>query len=194
MEGESDMYGKHYASMYEGSMRGAGSAFFAVWGWIISHMRPDRQHGTVVELNAELVAFVIGERVEVVEEVVAKMCAPDERSRSKTEEGRKLVRVGEYGYRVVNGAHYRAIRDEQDRRDYQANWQRVNRRMKKAIESGVEMDPNTLTPKEWKRYEMLKRQWRSRNRQGYCPTWKKGQEHGQKDVKSLCGETTEVGL
>ncbi len=67
------MYGKHYASMYEGSMRGAGSAFFAVWGWIISHMMPDRIHGTVVEINQEILAFVLGEKESVVNGVIIKM-------------------------------------------------------------------------------------------------------------------------
>jgi hypothetical protein len=132
------MYGKHYASMYEGSMRGAGSAFFAVWGWIISHMVPDREHGTVVELNAEILAFVIGEKLEVVEEVIKKMCSADLKSRSKEEEGRKLVRVGEYGYRVVNGAHYRKIRDDEERREYQANWQRKKRAERVAVKGSGE--------------------------------------------------------
>ena len=138
-EGSSDqqlkktMWGKHYASMYEGSMRGAGSAFFAVWGWIISHMIPDRQHGTVVEINVEILAFVLGEKEDVVEKVIKKMCSPDAKSRSKEEEGRKLVQVGEYGYRVVNGAEYRRIRDDEARREYQANWQRNYRAKVKTV-------------------------------------------------------------
>lgn len=100
-------------------MRGAGSAFFAVWGYVISHMTPNRTHGTTVELNPEIVAFLIGEDHDVVRGVVSKMCSPDPKSRSKEEEGRKLVQVSEYTYRVVNGDYYRKIRNEQERREYQ---------------------------------------------------------------------------
>lgn len=101
-------------------MRGAGSAFFAVWGYVISHMKPNRSGGgTTVELNEELVAFLIGEEVEVVREQIGKMCAPDVRSRTKDEEGRKLVKLSEFNYRVVNGDYYRKIRNEDERREYQ---------------------------------------------------------------------------
>lgn len=108
-------------------MIGAGSAYFAVWGYVISHMKPDRRHGMWVELNPSLIAFVLGEKVEVITEVIERMEKPDERSRSQEEGGRKLMRLGEYAYRVVNGLKYRRIRDEDERRDYQRNWVRNKR-------------------------------------------------------------------
>lgn len=113
------MWGKHFASMYEGSMRGSGSAFFAVWGYVISHMVPNREYGTTVELNTEVVAFLIGEDAGVMAEKIEKMCQPDSRSRTKDEEGRKLIKISEYTYRVVNGDYYRKIRNEEQRREYQ---------------------------------------------------------------------------
>lgn len=125
------MWGKHFASMYEGSMRGAGSAFFAVWGYVISHMQPNRTHGTTVELNPGIIGFLLGEKQEVVEEVIEKMCGPDDRSRTKDKEGRKLEKIGEYSYLVVNGDYYRKIRNEQDRREYQRKKQAEYRRRKK---------------------------------------------------------------
>lgn len=111
------MYGKHFASMYEGSMRGRGSCFFAVWGYVISHMVPDRNVGTQVELNPDIVAFLIGEGVDNIKTAIDQMCQPDAKSRTKEEDGRKLIRLGEYSYKVVNGAKYRAIRDEEKRRE-----------------------------------------------------------------------------
>lgn len=111
------MYGKHFASMYEGSMIGKGSCFFAVWGYVISHFVPDREMGAQVELNPKLIAFVLGDEVDVVERVIADMCLPDKESRSKEKQGRKLVKIGEYAYQVVNGEMYRAIRDEERRRE-----------------------------------------------------------------------------
>lgn len=98
-------------------MIGRGSCFFAVWGYVISHMMPDREVGTQVELNPELIAFVLGESVDNVKGVIEQMCQPDSKSRSKELEGRKLVKIGEYSYKVVNGEKYRAIRDEEARRD-----------------------------------------------------------------------------
>lgn len=111
------MYGKHFASMYEGSMIGKGSCFFAVWGYVLSHFMPDRDMGAQVELNPKLIAFVLGEDVKKVESAIAEMCEPDKASRSKEKQGRKLVKVGEYAYQVVNGEKYRAIRDEERRRE-----------------------------------------------------------------------------
>lgn len=110
------MFGKHFASMYEGSMIGKGSCFFAVWGYVLSHFVPDREMGAQVELNPKLIAFVLGEDLVKVEAAIGEMCEPDSKSRSKEKQGRKLVKVGEYAYQVVNGEKYRAIRDEEKRR------------------------------------------------------------------------------
>jgi hypothetical protein len=127
------MYGKHYISMYEGSMIGAGSAYFAVWGYVIAHMKPDWKSGAWVELNPQIIAFVLGEKAEVVEEVLERMQQADPKSRSQEENGRKLIRIGEYAYRVVNGMKYRAIRNEEARRNYQRNWIRNKRRNSKPL-------------------------------------------------------------
>lgn len=111
------MYGKHFASMYEGSMVGAGAVVFAVMGYIIANAVPDREVGTQVELNPKLLAFILGEKQSEVEKAIEFLCAPDKNSRSKEEQGRRLVRIGQFSYRVVNGAKYRAMRDEEKRRE-----------------------------------------------------------------------------
>lgn len=125
------MWGKHFASMYEGSMRGSGPEFFSVWGYVISHMLPNRNHGTTVDLNPGIIAFLIGMDEQSVAASIVKMCEPDPKSRTKDEDGRKLVQISEYTYRVVNGDHYRAIRNEVDRREYQRIKQAQYRRAKK---------------------------------------------------------------
>lgn len=114
-------------------MRGMGSAFFAVWGYVISHMLPNRDYGTTVELNPSIMGFLIGEEESVVAEQLRKMCAPDLKSRSKKEDGKKLVKVSEYTYRVVNGDYYRKIRNEQERREYQRKKQAEYRKKGKAL-------------------------------------------------------------
>jgi hypothetical protein len=150
--------------MYEGSMRGAGSAFFAVWGYVISHMMPCRgvNKGTRVELNAEVVAFLIGEKPEVVQAQIDRMCSPDPRSRTKVEGGRRLIRKGEFEFVVVNGDKYRAIRDEDSRREQNRDAQRRHREkilakgglivpagesLSAAIEKRVREDPITVADK-----------------------------------------------
>lgn len=124
------MYGKHFASMYEGSMIGKGACFFAVWGYVISHMVPDKTVGTQVELNPKLIGFVLGEPEEVVSNAITEMCDPDPQSRTPDQEGRKLVKVGEYAYQVVNGAKYRLIRDEETRREQNREAKRRQRARK----------------------------------------------------------------
>lgn len=91
---------------------------FAVWSYVIAKMRPDDKVGAQVDLNATLLACILGEKESVVEEVIQKLCAPDLKSRSKEEEGKRLVQVGTFSYRVVNGAAYMAIRNENERREY----------------------------------------------------------------------------
>ncbi len=90
---------------------------FAVWGYVIANMREDKEVGAQVELNPKLLHAIIGEEQTVIEEVIERLCAPDEESRSKEEDGRRLVRLGQFDYRVVNGAKYMAIRNEEDRRE-----------------------------------------------------------------------------
>lgn len=112
------MYGKIFESMYKGSMIGSGSAMFAVWGYVIANMRSDVAVGAQVDLNPKYLAFVLGENPSVVEQTIEKLCAPDPDSTSKTEEGRRLIKIGQFAYRVVNGAKYMAIRNEEERREY----------------------------------------------------------------------------
>lgn len=117
-------FGKHFGTMYEGSMIGAGSVRFAVMGYVIAKAMPRGEPGSqemVVELNPELLAFILGERdaggKQRVVDAIEFLCSPDPNSRSKDEEGRRLVRLGQFEYRVVNGMKYRTGRDPDKRRE-----------------------------------------------------------------------------
>ncbi len=134
---DTPMYGKHFTSMYSGSMVGAGALYFAVWGYVISHARPDATVGTQVELNPIILKTIIGDvQVADIEAVISRMCLPDPKSRTKDQEGRKLVKLGEFDYQVVNGAKYRAIRDQEKRRTQNREAQ-ARYREKKAAENSV---------------------------------------------------------
>ena len=140
------MYGKHFASMYEGSLYGSGAVVFAVWGYVIACQVPDREHGAVVTLNARKLADTLGEEVADVETAIEFLCRPDERSTTKDDEGRRLVKLGEFEYRVVNGAKYRAIRDEEERRRQSREAQRRLREKKSANPLKKRIFPPAGTP------------------------------------------------
>lgn len=125
------MFGKHFISLYTGSMVGAGAVPFAVLGYVIAAQRPHRELGSVVELNPVLLSAMLGEKVEDVEKGIKFLCSPDKNSRSKEADGRRLVEAGPFLYQVVNGAKYRAIRDEEARLEQLRTAQRTHREKKK---------------------------------------------------------------
>lgn len=122
------LYGKHFESMYTGSMFGVGPTVFAVWGYVISHTRKDG----FTELNPQLLGAVIGCPPEEIETAIEFLCSPDERSRSKDEDGRRMIREGEFDYRVVNYTSYRNILNEDERRAYNRLKKRESRARQKS--------------------------------------------------------------
>lgn len=113
------MYGKHFQSMYTGSMFGAGANIFAVWGYVISHTRD----GTC-ELNPSYLAAVLGMNISEVLMAINFLCQPDPSSRSKEQDGRRLIREGEYQYIVPQAEKYRKIRSRDDQRESNRERQR----------------------------------------------------------------------
>lgn len=128
------MFGKIFESLYEGSMIGAGSPVFAVWGYVIAKMRLDETVGAQVELNPALLSFVLGEQIGKVQDAIDYLCAPDPKSRSKEEGGRRLVKIGQFAYRVVNGRKYHSIKKAEERREYMRVAQARHREKKKSKE------------------------------------------------------------
>jgi hypothetical protein len=107
------MYGKYFSSTFTGSMYGAGPIVFAVWGYVIAHTVK-----ASVELNPKMMAPIIGCTPGEIVAAIAFLSSPDPDSRNKAEEGRRLVKDGQYQYRVPSHDHYNHIRDEADRREY----------------------------------------------------------------------------
>jgi hypothetical protein len=112
------MYGKIFESLYRGSMVGAGTTMFAVWPYVIANMRADSVMGAQVDLNPKLLAFILGTDESDVRKTIDRLCSTDDQSTSKKEDGRRLIKIGEFTYRVVNGASYMEIRNEEERREY----------------------------------------------------------------------------
>lgn len=120
------MYGKHFASMYTGSLFGKPATVFAVWGYVIAHLRPSRQDkACYVEINPTLVAATFATTPQEILDALGVLCDSDPGSRSPGEDGKRLVLVnatelhaGPMQFLVVNGSKYREMRDEEERRTY----------------------------------------------------------------------------
>jgi len=107
------MYGKAFASMYTGSMVGAGPTVFAVWGYVIANTVKSR-----IEINPTLLAAILGTTPADVQAALDKLQAPDPDSRSGAHDGRRLLKEGAFLYFVPTHEHYRKIATEDDRREY----------------------------------------------------------------------------
>jgi hypothetical protein len=121
------MFGKAYETMYTGSMVGSGINVFAVWNYVIA-----MTHFGVIELNPRLLALVLGGPEKEVSAAIEFLCKPDPESRCKLEDGRRLIREGQFQYRVVNWAAYQELRTANDLRQYNRNKMREWRAKKKA--------------------------------------------------------------
>ena len=113
-------------------MCGSGAVVFAVWGYCLSNAKWDEaQKHWWVEVNSKILAAVLGEPEPLVIKAIDLLCSPDANSRTKTEGGRRLVKIGQFDYRIVNYAIYRAIKSIEDRREYQRIKQAEYRAKKK---------------------------------------------------------------
>lgn len=116
------MYGKLFASTFTGSLCGSGPNVFAVWSYVVANT-----FESSVELNPRLLAGVLGTDAESVRQAIDYLCQPDPDSRNPDHDGRRLIRDGQYQYRVVSHAIYRAMRDEEALRAYNREKQRESR-------------------------------------------------------------------
>jgi len=126
------MYGKFFASTFTGSMMGAGPHVFAVWGYVIANTVNGQ-----IELNPKLVATVIGCSSDDVKSAIDFLCSPDPESRSKEHEGKRMIREGQFAFKVVNHDKYKAIRNEDDRREYNRIKQQESRARKASAVKSV---------------------------------------------------------
>ena len=94
-------------------MVGAGLNVFAVWNYIIANT-----HFGVIELNPKLLHAILGGELKEVEAALEFLSSPDPDSRSKEEGGKRIVREGQFQYRVVNWAAYQTMKNAEDMRRY----------------------------------------------------------------------------
>lgn len=123
-------------------MYGAGMHIFAVW-----HYSLDVAVSGFVELNPVMVAAVLGGTPGEVVKALEYLSRPDTQSRSREEDGRRMVKEGQFQYRIVNWDHYQRIRNERDRREYNRLKQKEFRERQKRAKQFVG-DPKTNVESE----------------------------------------------
>ena len=109
------MFAKVFASLWQGSMVGQADAQL-VFIYLLAHCDSEG----FVEHVQDAIAHATGLSVDRVKAALAVLEAPDPQSRSAEEQGRRIVRLDEHrdwGWWVVNFARYRALRDEEIRRE-----------------------------------------------------------------------------
>jgi len=124
------MYGKVFTSLWDGSMRGHPDEQL-VFIYLLTHCDPV---GEVNVLHAKIGDDTgLGETR--VREAVVALESEDASSRTPNEEGRRIVRLDDHrdwGWRIVNYEHYRAIRNAEERRRQNREAQKRRRQQKSA--------------------------------------------------------------
>ena len=75
----------------------------------------------VVDITPDAIARRTNVPEEIVLQAIVRLCQPDPKSRSKDEDGRRLLLLDshrDWGWSIVNYEHYRSVRDEESRRNY----------------------------------------------------------------------------
>jgi hypothetical protein len=109
------MYAKLFSSIYQGTLRGDTHGL-VVFTNLLAHAD---QHGWA-DIHPKAIAEETGLTLAEVEAAIRNLESPDPESRSPEEEGKRLIRLDEHrawGWRIVNHGKYRAIRNEEDRRE-----------------------------------------------------------------------------
>ena len=121
------MYGKVFASMYDGTLatRGPWQALVTFQQFIVLADRTG-----IVDMTAEAIARRTTIPLEIIKIGIAALEQPDSESRSSELDGRRIARLSDdrpWGWQIVNYEKYRKIRSADDRREYMANLMRERR-------------------------------------------------------------------
>lgn len=129
------MYAKLFKSIYCGTLRGNSHGLL-----VFTNLLANSSSDGFVDMHPAAIAGEVGLTVAEVRAALDHLEAPDPESRTPDEEGRRIIRTDEHrswGWRIVNYAKYRAIRNEDDRREQnrQAQARFREKQKKKAADS-----------------------------------------------------------
>lgn len=130
------MYAKVFAQIFDSSIAND----YRLRQFFIDLLVLAEWDGTV-DMTQEAIAARTRIPLEQVTSMLLELEQPDARSRSKAEEGRRLIRLDQerdWGWKIVNYEHYRDIRNEEERKVYKRNWMRHKREQKRgqSVDSG----------------------------------------------------------
>lgn len=109
------MYVKLFASLYQGTLRGKSDEIL-----VFTNLLAYADRYGIVDKHPRAIADETGLSIEDVSAAIQTLESPDPESRSPNEEGRRILRLDEHrawGWQVTNYEKYRAIRNEDERRE-----------------------------------------------------------------------------
>jgi hypothetical protein len=117
------MYGKVFEQLYESTLATKGPwEAMALWPHLIAMAN---RHGEV-DMPMEIISRKTTIPLEIVKAAIDALSQPDPDSRSQECGGRRIVLIApesrQWGWRLVNYARYAAMRNEEERREYQREW------------------------------------------------------------------------
>ena len=121
------MYGKIFKQMYKGTL-----AMVGPWEALVTFQQmivlADREG--VVDMTADAIARETTIPIRIIAKGVEALELPDPESRTPDHDGRRIIRLSAdrtWGWQIVNYAHYRKLRSEEERREYHRNYWREKR-------------------------------------------------------------------
>jgi len=127
------MYCKLFASLYQGTLRGKPHEIL-----VFTNMLAHCDKEGYVDKHFRAIADEVGLSLDEVRAAVTILESPDDESRSPEEDGRRIIRVSDnraWGWRVVNYGRYRAIKNDEDRREQNRKAQEKWRNSKKEVKA-----------------------------------------------------------
>lgn len=139
------MYGKIFASMYDGTLatRGPWQALVTFQQFIIL-----KDKAGIVDMTPDAISRRTTIPIEIISIGITALEQPDSDSRSPELDGRRIVRLDPdraWGWKVVNHEKYNKIRSEEDRREYMRNLMANKRANGKNVLASVSSNKQRLS-------------------------------------------------
>lgn len=109
------MYGKVFKQMYEGTLAGHWQAIVTMQQLVVLATKDG-----VVDMTPESIARTTSIPIEIIQAGLEHLAKPDPYSRTPGEDGRRIVLLDDHrpwGWRLVNHAKYRALRNLEEKRE-----------------------------------------------------------------------------
>lgn len=128
------MYVKIFSQIYDGTLvtRGPWQALVTFQQLLILA----DQDGNV-DMTDEAISRRTTIPLDIIQIGIAGLLKPDDKSRTPTEDGRRILPLAEHrdwGWHIVNYEHYRRMKREEDRREYHQTYYHEKRKKQKPVE------------------------------------------------------------